>query len=180
MFQCVRRRASFIVFLACSWLGTCVVFFPQTFPTEETGGVKFVDSTEVSGLHFLHRNSATPTKYLIETMTGGVAIFDYDQDGWPDIFFVNGARINNPQHDGELLDKSSPEFRNRLYRNKRDGTFTDLTAKAGLDGISYGMGVAVGDFNNDGYPDLFVTNYGSSVLYRNNRDGTFTDVTAQA
>lgn len=113
-------------------------------------------------------------------MTGGVAVFDYDNDGWLDIFFVNGAKLKNPQPDGEALDKSSPEFWNRLFRNNHDGTFTDVTDKAGLRGTGYGMGVAVGDYNNDGYPDLFVTNYGSSILYRNNGDGTFTDVTAQA
>ena len=145
--------------------------------TEE---VQFVDVTQQSGLHFLHRNSATPFKYLIETMTGGVAIFDFDQDGWMDIFFVNGARVKDPQPDGEPLDKSRPEYWNRLFRNNHDGTFTDVTEKAGLQGRGYGMGVATGDYDNDGYPDLFVTNYGECILYHNNRDGTFSDVTEKA
>jgi enediyne biosynthesis protein E4 len=146
----------------------------------ETAEVKYVDATEAAGLHFLHRNSATPNKYLIETMTGGVAIFDYDNDGWPDVFFVNGARLKNFQADGEPLDKSPPDFWNRLFRNNRDGTFTDVTEKAGLKGTGYGMGVAVGDYNNDGYPDLLVTNYRGAILYRNNGDGSFTDVTVRA
>ena len=92
--------------------------------------VKFVDATSASGLDFQHHNSSTPNKYLIETMTGGVAIFDYDNDGWMDVFFVNGARLKDPQPDGEPLDKSAPQFWNRLYRNNRDGTFSDVTEKA--------------------------------------------------
>lgn len=104
-------------------------------------------------------------------MGGGVAILDYDNDGWQDIFFVNGAAVKDPP------DKSAPEFWNRLYHNNRDGTFTDVTARAGLHGTGYGMGVAAADYNNDGFPDLLVTNYGGAVLYRNNGDGTFTDVT---
>ena len=113
-------------------------------------------------------------------MTGGVAFLDFDQDGWQDLFFVNGAKLNPGQKDGEPLDKSSPEFWNRLYRNNHDGTFKDVTEKAGLKGAGYGMGVAVGDFDNDGYPDLYVTGYNGSTLYHNNRNGTFTDVTVKS
>jgi tetratricopeptide (TPR) repeat protein len=141
---------------------------------------QFVEDGSRAGLAFQFRNSATPTKYLIETMGGGVAIFDYDGDGWPDIFLVNGAALKNPQPPGEAPDKSSPQYWNRLYRNNHDGTFTDVTEKAGLRGTGYGMGAAAGDYNNDGFPDLLVTNYGGAVLYRNNGDGTFTDITKAA
>jgi len=142
-----------------------------------TISTRFAEVQDTAGLRFQFRNSATPNKYLIETMGGGVAILDYDQDGWPDVFFVNGARLKSPQPDSEPPDKSAPEFWNRLFRNNRDGTFTDVTEKAGVKGIGYGMGVAVGDYDNDGYPDLFVTNFGKCILYHNNGDGTFSDVT---
>jgi hypothetical protein len=151
----------------------------QTFSTEKNA-VTFADVTESSGLHFLHRNSATPNKYLMETMTGGVAIFDYDQDGWMDVFFVNGAKLKDPQPDGETPDKTSPEFWNRLFRNNHDGTFTDVTEKAGLKGRGYGMGVASADYDNDGFTDLLVTNFGDCILYHNNGNGTFSDVSVQA
>src|SRR5690242_2844967 len=143
-------------------------------------GVSYVDVTPASGIHFRQNNSATPEKYLIETMTGGVAVFDYDNDGWEDIFLVNGARIRIGQRDGEALDKSAPEFWNRLYRNNHDGTFTDVTEKAGVRGSGYGMGAAVGDFDNDGFEDLLVTNYGGVILYHNNGNGTFTDISQKA
>jgi hypothetical protein len=142
--------------------------------------VTYVDITKSSGIHFEDHNSATSEKYLIETMTGGVAIFDYDNDGWPDVFIVNGARIHPGQRDDEPPDKSGPEYWNRLYRNNHDGTFTDVTEKAGLKGNGYGMGVAVGDYDNDGFEDLLVTNFGSVILYHNNGNGTFTDVTARS
>ena len=142
--------------------------------------VRYVDVTTASGLSFQHRNSATPSKFLIETMTGGVALFDYDSDGWLDVFFVNGAKLKENQADTEPLEKTGPEFWNRLFRNNHDGTFTDVTAKAGLQGKGYGMGAATGDYDNDGDTDLFVTSYGSAVLYRNNGDGTFFDVTASS
>ncbi len=141
---------------------------------------RFTDATLSSGLRFLHRNSATPNKYLIETMAGGVALLDYDNDGFLDVFFTNGARIKDTQRDGEPLDKSPPEFWDRLYRNNRDGTFTDVTEKAGVRGKGYGMGVAVADYDNDGDADLLVTGYNVASLYRNNGDGTFSDVTAQS
>ncbi|HXI39578.1 MAG TPA: FG-GAP-like repeat-containing protein, partial [Bryobacteraceae bacterium] len=104
---------------------------------------------------------------------------DYDNDGWPDVFFVNGAALKDPQADGQPLDKSAPEFWNRLFRNNHDGTFTDVTTRAGLQGSGYGMGVATGDFDNDGFTDLVVTTFGGAILYHNNGDGTFTDVTAK-
>jgi enediyne biosynthesis protein E4 len=146
----------------------------------ENSPVTYVDVSLSSGIHFKHNNSATPDKYLIETMSGGVAIFDYDNDGWPDVFLVNGARISAGQRDSEELDKSAPEFWNRLYRNNHNGTFTDVTEKAGVRGNGYGMGVAVGDFDNDGFEDFLVTNYGGVILYHNNGNGTFTGVTQKA
>ena len=107
-------------------------------------------------------------------------MFDYDGDGRLDLFFVNGAALDDPMPTGKEPDKRDPRFWNRLYHNNGDGTFTDVTEKAGVQGHSYGMGVAVGDFDNDGRPDLYVTNFGRNILYHNNGDGTFTDVTQRA
>ncbi len=135
------------------------------------------------GLDFTLQNSPTPQKYLIETMPGGVALLDYNNDGLLDIFFVNGGRIASPLPRPDNFDRHDPKYWNRLYRQNKDGSFTDVTQAAGLanagDG-NYGQGVAVGDYDNDGYPDLYVTSYGKNILYHNNGDGTFTDVTAKA
>jgi hypothetical protein len=136
-----------------------------------------------SGIRFVHVNSPTPQKYLIETMGGGVALLDYDNDGLLDIFFVNSGRLTSPMHEPESFARDQPRYWNRLYRQNRNGTFTDVTEAAGLsragDG-NYGMGVAAGDFDNDGYTDLYVTSYGKNILYRNNGNGSFTDITARA
>ncbi len=140
----------------------------------------FEDVTAKSGIRFKHESSRTSQKYLPESMGAGVAMLDYDNDGWLDLFFVNGARIQDPMPRGASPDKSEPRFWNRLYHNNRDGTFTDVTETAGLQGHSYGMGVATGDYDNDGNVDLLVTNLGGNILYHNNGDGTFTDVTAKA
>ena len=140
----------------------------------------FVDITATSGIHFRHMASHTSKKYLPETMGAGVALFDYDNDGRLDIFLVNGAPLADPTPKGTIPQKNGPQSWNRLYRQKADGGFEDVTEKAGLQGAGYGMGVAVGDYDNDGYEDLYVTAYGGNKLYHNNGDGTFTDVTAQA
>jgi hypothetical protein len=135
------------------------------------------------GINFTLQNSPTAKKFLIETMPGGVALFDYNNDGLLDIFLVNGGKITEGLHVPEQFDRSNSRYWNRLYRQNRDGSFTDVTEAAGLGNAgngNYGMGVAVGDYNNDGYPDLFVTSYGKNILYHNNGDGTFTDVTARA
>ncbi len=152
---------------------------------EEQRYSHFVDATERSGLRFLHQASKTERKYLPETMSGGVALFDFDRDGWMDVFFVNGAELKFPHPDGQEPRKTGQEFWNRLFRNNRDGTFSDVTRKYGLRGRGYGMGVAVGDYDNDGFPDLAVTNLGTSVhpaviLYRNDEGRKFVDVTERA
>jgi enediyne biosynthesis protein E4 len=140
----------------------------------------FVDITKKSGVNFTNQASHTSKKYLIETMGSGVALFDYDNDGRLDIFLVNGAPLDDPTLLGTIPKKSGEKYWNQLYRQRADGTFEDVTRKAGLQGEGYGMGVAVGDYDNDGYEDLFVTGIGGNHLYHNNRDGTFTDVTAKA
>jgi hypothetical protein len=148
-----------------------------------SGDVVFTDVTTQVKLDFVHQNSATSNKYLIETMGGGVALFDYDNDGRLDIFLTNGAKLEDPMPEGKLPDKSDPIFWNRLYHQNADGTFTDVTERAGVNGASqgfYGMGVAVGDYDNDGFDDLYVTGYGGNILYHNNGNGTFTDVTQKA
>jgi hypothetical protein len=135
------------------------------------------------GIDFLLQNSPTPRKFLIETMPGGVALFDYNNDGLLDIFMVNGGRITESLHVPETFERSNPRYWNRLYRQNRDGSFLDVTQAAGLANAgngNYGMGVAVGDYDNDGNADLYVTSYGKNILYHNNGDGTFTDVTAKA
>ena len=141
---------------------------------------KFVDITARTSIHFRHLASHTSKKYLLETMGAGVALFDYDNDGRLDIFFVNGAPLTDPTPKGTIPEKSGSEYWNRLYHQKADGTFEDVTEKAGLQGAGYGMGVAVGDYDNDGFEDLYVTAYGGNKLYHNNGDGTFTDVTQKA
>jgi hypothetical protein len=139
--------------------------------------------TQPRGIDFVLQNSPTAQKYLIETMPGGVALFDYNNDGLLDIFFVNGGQVTSPMQTPENFDRHDPKYWNRLYRQNKGGSFTDVTREAGLadagDG-NYGMGVAVGDYDNDGFPDLYVTSYGKNILYHNNGDGTFTDVTAKA
>jgi enediyne biosynthesis protein E4 len=135
------------------------------------------------GIDFILQNSPTPHKFLIETMPGGVALLDYNNDGLLDIFFVNGGKITSDLHVPENFERANPRYWNRLYRQNRDGSFLDVTQAAGLANAgngNYGMGVAVGDYDNDGYPDLYVTSYGKNILYHNNGDGTFTDVTAKA
>lgn len=141
---------------------------------------KFIDVTSTSGVHFQGQAYHTPKKYLIETMGSGVALFDYNNDGRLDIFFANGAKLTDPTPPGTVPKKSGPQDWNRLYRQKKDGTFEDVTEKAGLTGAGYDMGVAVGDYDNDGYEDLYVTGYGGNHLYHNNGNGTFSDVTASS
>ncbi len=137
----------------------------------ESSSIQFRDITQRAGIHFVHNNGAFGKKYLPETMGPGVAFIDYDNEGWPDIFLVNG--MDWPGHEQK---QSTP----KLYHNNHDGTFTDVTRKAGLDVEMYGLGVAVGDYDNDGYDDLFVTAYGQNRLFHNNGNGTFTDVTQKA
>lgn len=140
----------------------------------------FVDITHASGLDFQAVASHTPMKYLIETMGSGVAVLDYDNDGLLDIFLVNGAPLASPTPRGTIPQKAGPRDWNRLYHQKKDGTFKDVTEHAGLKGVGYGMGVAVGDYDNDGFEDLYVTAYGGNRLYHNNGNGTFADVTEQS
>ena len=141
---------------------------------------KFTDVTAARGINFVGVASHTSHKYLIETMGSGVAAFDYDNDGLLDLFFVNGAPLDDPMPKGKVPEKLSPKDWNRLYHQRKDGTFEDVTEKAGLKGVGYGMGVAVGDYDNDGYEDLYVTGYGANHLYHNNGNGTFTDVTERS
>jgi enediyne biosynthesis protein E4 len=157
---------------------------PPTSNAESTTAAathgSFVDVTQRLGVHFKQEASPTSRKYLLETMGSGVALFDYDNDGRLDIFFANGARIDDPTPKGTIPKKDGPKYWNRLYHQKADGTFEDVTEKAGVAGIGYSTGVAVGDYDNDGFDDLFVAGYGHSTLYHNNGDGTFTDVTESA
>ncbi|HKD09924.1 MAG TPA: CRTAC1 family protein [Bryobacteraceae bacterium] len=135
--------------------------------------VRFENIVASSGISFVLDNDATPQKHQIETMIAGTAVFDYNNDGLPDLYFVNGAAVAG-------MDKSSPRFYNRLYKNNGNGTFTDVTDSAGLRGAGYGMGIGVGDYDNDGYEDVFVAGVNQNQLFHNNGNGTFTDVTAKA
>src|SRR5512138_475058 len=125
--------------------------------TESIGSPNFIDVTSAVGVNFRHLASHTSRKYLIETMGSGVALFDYDNDGRLDIFAVNGAPIGDPTPKGTIPEKTGPKYWNRLYHQKQDGSFEDVTEKAGLQGTGYGMGVAVADYDNDGNEDLYVT-----------------------
>jgi enediyne biosynthesis protein E4 len=138
---------------------------PSAYPFEEV-------SSAASRITWVHTAGKSAEKYLPETTGAGCAFLDYDNDGWMDIYLVNSGKCDfyNP----------NPPLRNAMYRNNRDGTFTDVTEKAGVAGKGYGQGVAVGDYDGDGFPDMYVTQYGRSILYHNNGDGTFTDVTEKA
>src|SRR5881409_2362828 len=125
-----------------------------------------------SGIEWVHDNAISENRYLPETLGPGCAFLDYDNDGWMDIYLVNSGPC-------DFWTPAKP-LRNALYKNNRDGTFTDVTEKEGVAGGTFGMGVAVGDYDNDGWPDIFVTSYGRCILYKNNRNGIFTDVTEKA
>jgi enediyne biosynthesis protein E4 len=150
----------------------------QAEPTarkNSVGGIsklpRLVDITRSTGIHFDHLSSPEQ-KYIVESMGGGVALIDYDRDGWPDIYFTNSQSVD--------MALKGEKAHGALYHNNHDGTFTDVTEKAGVGTPCWAMGAVVGDYNNDGWPDLLVTCFGGVVLYRNNGDGTFTDVTKQA
>ena len=135
--------------------------------------ITFEEVAHRAGLNFQLNSNVTPQRYSIETMAGGVAAFDYDNDGLLDLFFTNGAAIPS-------LEKTGPQYWNRLYHNNGNGTFTDVTEKAGVQGVGYSMGVAAGDYDNDGFVDLYVTGVNRNQMLHNNGDGTFTDVTVKA
>ena len=167
-----HRLAAYASFLLTSILLT-VVSLQLESRADETVGIRFEDVTASSGIRFVLENSATPERHQIETMPGGVAVFDFDNDGRPDIFFANGAEQPS-------LRKTSSRLSNRLYRNKGNWTFEDVTGKAGLAGTGYDIGAATGDYDNDGNVDLFVFGVNHNTLFRNRGDGTFEDVTRNA
>ena len=150
------------------------LLLPRSLPAADPARAPLFEEIDParSGITFVHENAMSPSRYLPETMGPGVAFLDYDNDGWMDVYIVNSGP-------SDFFTPKAP-LRNALYRNNRDGTFTDVTEKAGVAGGTFGMGVAVGDYDNDGYPDLLVTAYGRCILYRNNGNGTFTDVTEKA
>lgn len=140
----------------------------------------FIDAAPGNGVTFLHQAPHTPRKYLLETMGSGLALFDSNNNGLLDIYLINGAPFGDYVAPGTIPQKAGPQYWNRLYRQKPDGSFEDATEKAGLQGVGYGMGAAAADYDNDGHTDLFVTAWGGNRLYHNNGDGTFTDVTEKA
>lgn len=164
-------RREFARLFGLAGLASCI---PRCLPATGMGGpIQFQNAAPANGLDFVLRNDAKGRKYQVETVLGGLGVIDFDGDGWPDLYCVNGAALPS-------LQKTEPKFFNRLYRNNRDGTFSDVTQKAGVQGHGYEMGVAVGDYNNDGLEDLYVVGVHGNTLYRNNGDGTFTDVTQTA
>lgn len=158
--------------VACR-LGKALTRLPDGSVAEEAQKYWFTDVSSKSAFSYRSNNNFTGRKYFPQPMCGGVAAIDYNNDGWMDLFFTNGAKL--PE-----LKKTGPEYYNCLLRNNHDGTFTDVTEKAGLLGADLGFcfGAAVGDYDNDGHPDIFICNAGRNALYHNNGDGTFTDVTA--
>jgi enediyne biosynthesis protein E4 len=142
----------------------------------------FQDVSATAGIHFVHQSSPTSNKYLPETMGGGVAVFDFDNDGDLDVFFTNGAQIDDPMPPGKLPQKRDPSYWNRLYSNEGNWKFIDVTERSGLAGMAtgYAMGVAVADYDNDGFEDLYLTSLNRNYLYRNRGDGSFEDVTVKA
>jgi hypothetical protein len=163
----MRSLAAICVVLLALWLWRS----PATGTS--SGPIVFENIIDSSGVRFVMDSATSARKHQVETMLAGVAIFDYNNDGLMDLYFVNGARVPD-------MDKSDPRYWNRLYRNNGDGTFTDVTEKAGVRGAGFGMGVAAADYDNDGWVDLYVTGVNRNQLFHNNGDGTFTDVTEKA
>ncbi len=162
--------------IAAALIGVILIFVAATVKSSAQqpraqSSVHFEDITRAAGIHFVHNSGAFGKKWLPETMGPGVGFIDYDNDGWQDILLVNGSDFPGHQRHRTTL---------ALYHNNHDGTFTDVTQKAGLSTEIFGMGVAIGDYNNDGFDDIFITALGQSRLFRNNGNGTFTDVTKQA
>ncbi len=169
LFSKLIRYTLWVGFLQIIAAGISPLYAAQTPGTKTESPIRF----ELQKIPFRLENDETPAKNAPEAMAGGVAVFDYNGDGRPDIFFTNGANI-------ATLKKDSPKYRDRLFRNDGNGHYTDVTDKAGVAGTGYDVGVAVGDYDNDGHPDLFVAGVYKNTLYHNNGDGTFTDVTAKA
>ena len=184
----IRRLFTFLTLLSCLPAAIGQTEIPRAQPAvpenagsalsakSETVGLpsrypQLVDITASTGIQFVHVSSPEQ-KFIVESMSGGVALIDYDRDGWPDIYFTNAQSVDTALH--------GKKARSALYHNNHDGTFTDVTDKAGVGYPCWAGGVAVGDYNNDGWPDLLVTCFGGVVLYRNNGDGTFSDVTKAA
>jgi len=161
----LRTLAGMLAFPTGSRLTAAAASSPNAYPFSEI-------PPSASGITWVHTAGLSSEKYLPESTGAGCAFLDYDNDGWMDVYLVNSGKCD--------IFTPARRLRNALYRNNRDGTFTDVTERAGVAGGGYGMGVAVGDYNADGFPDLYVTQYGQSILYRNNGDGTFTNVTEQA
>jgi hypothetical protein len=165
MYRAGRNALAAVVFASL-----CSIEVARLASNEE---VFFRDRRAESGIDFRLEHSPTDQKFLIETMTGGCAFLDYDGDGLLDVFLVNGAAIGLEPGKPPRIDKSEPRYWNRLYRNLGGGRFEDVTERAGVRGKGFGLGVAVGDYDNDGFPDLYITNYEQNQLLHNEGNGTF-------
>ena len=179
------KESAWILWIGPLLAGICLTFNTQSGLAQAvtpkiaapSAVPSFRDTKDEAGLLFTDISSHTSHKYLLETMGSGVAVFDYDNDGLLDVLVINGAPIADPSPKGTVPKKKGPEDWNRLFHQKKDGTFEDVTERSGLKGIGYGLGVAIGDYDNDGFEDVYVTEYGGNHLYHNNGNGTFTDVT---
>jgi hypothetical protein len=171
--RCHGDRASRALALSGLGIALALVVAAATHPSASSSSIRFDNVTEASGLNFVLQQHATPEKHMVETMAGGLAVFDYDGDGRPDVFFTNGAALPS-------LNKETPADWNRLFHNDGNLKFTDVTEKAGVQGLGYTTGAAAADYDNDGRVDLFVAGVQKNQLLRNKGDGTFEDVTAAA